>query len=35
VQGLQLMDVTPTVLHALGLPVPADMQGKVVAYRKG
>jgi ATP sulfurylase len=35
VQGLQLMDVAPTVLHALGLPVPADMQGKVVAYRKG
>jgi predicted AlkP superfamily phosphohydrolase/phosphomutase len=28
--GLQLMDVAPTVLHHLGTPVPADMEGKVV-----
>jgi len=35
VAGLQLMDVAPTVLHLFGLPIPADMQGSRVAYRKG
>jgi ATP sulfurylase len=35
VDGLQLMDVAPTVLDAMGLPVPADMQGKRIIYRKG
>ena len=35
VDGMQLMDVAPTVLDAMGLPVPADMQGKRIAYRKG
>lgn len=27
---ISIMDVTPTVLHALGLPVPTDMDGKVI-----
>jgi ATP sulfurylase len=35
VEGLQLMDVAPTVLDLFGLPVPADMQGSRVADRKG
>ncbi len=26
--GLQLMDVAPTILRQLDVPVPADMQGK-------
>lgn len=30
VEGLQLMDVAPTVLDLMGVPIPADMQGKVV-----
>jgi len=25
------MDITPTVLHALGVPVPSDMDGRVLA----
>jgi len=29
-EGLQLMDVAPTVLDIMGVPVPPDMQGKVV-----
>ncbi|MBI5095273.1 MAG: alkaline phosphatase family protein [Candidatus Hydrogenedentes bacterium] len=29
-QGLQLMDVAPTILDVLGVDVPADMQGKVI-----
>ena len=28
--GLQLMDVAPTILDLFGVPVPEDMQGKVV-----
>jgi predicted AlkP superfamily phosphohydrolase/phosphomutase len=28
--GLQLMDVAPTILDLYGLPVPADMQGRVI-----
>jgi predicted AlkP superfamily phosphohydrolase/phosphomutase len=28
--GMQLMDVTPTVLSLFGLPVPADLQGRVI-----
>jgi predicted AlkP superfamily phosphohydrolase/phosphomutase len=35
VDGLRIMDVAPTVLDAMGLPIPADMQGKRVTYRKG
>jgi predicted AlkP superfamily phosphohydrolase/phosphomutase len=27
--GLQLMDMAPTILEQLGVPIPADMQGKV------
>src|SRR6266487_2308082 len=27
--GLQLMDIAPTILEQFGIPVPADMQGKV------
>jgi len=30
VDGLHVMDVAPTVLDLFGLPVPADMQGKVI-----
>jgi bisphosphoglycerate-independent phosphoglycerate mutase (AlkP superfamily) len=26
--GLQLMDMAPTILKQLDVPVPADMQGK-------
>ena len=28
--GLQLMDIAPTILSLLEQPVPADMQGKVI-----
>jgi predicted AlkP superfamily phosphohydrolase/phosphomutase len=31
VTGRQLMDVAPTILAAFGLPVPADMCGRVIA----
>ncbi len=27
----QIMDVAPTVLNYMGEPIPADMQGKVIA----
>ena len=27
--GLQLMDMAPTILEQLGVPIPADMQGKL------
>ena len=30
VEGMQLMDVTPTVLRLFGLDVPADLQGHVI-----
>jgi predicted AlkP superfamily phosphohydrolase/phosphomutase len=30
VEGMQLMDVTPTVLRLFGLDVPADLQGRVI-----
>lgn len=30
VQGAEILDISPTVLHVLGLPVPADMDGKVL-----
>lgn len=29
--GLQLMDVAPTILQLMGLPVPSEMQGKAIA----
>jgi predicted AlkP superfamily phosphohydrolase/phosphomutase len=29
-EGLHLMDVAPTILDIMGLPVPPDMQGKVI-----
>ena len=31
VEGMQLMDVTPTVLRLFGLDVPADLQGKAIS----
>lgn len=31
IEGMQLMDVTPTVLRLFGLDVPADVQGRVIA----
>jgi len=30
VVGRQLMDIAPTVLHAFGMPAPADMRGTVI-----
>jgi predicted AlkP superfamily phosphohydrolase/phosphomutase len=30
VEGLHVMDMAPTILSLFGLPVPADMQGKVI-----
>jgi predicted AlkP superfamily phosphohydrolase/phosphomutase len=30
-QGASLLDVTPTILHLQGLPVPADMDGRVLS----
>lgn len=30
-EGLQLMDIAPTILHLMGQAVPADMQGKVIS----
>lgn len=30
-EGLQLMDIAPTILQQMGLPVPAEMQGKVIS----
>ncbi len=30
ITSLHLMDCAPTILHLLGLPVPRDMQGKVI-----
>ncbi|MGB3903981.1 MAG: alkaline phosphatase family protein [Anaerolineae bacterium] len=35
VDGLQVMDVGPTLLDLFGLPIPEDMQGKTIAYRRG
>ena len=32
VEGLQLMDVAPTVLDLMEVPVPVDMQGKIVSW---
>ncbi len=29
--GLELMDIAPTILDILGLPVPGDMQGRLIA----
>ena len=29
-EGLNIIDIAPTVLHLFGLPVPADMEGKVI-----
>jgi predicted AlkP superfamily phosphohydrolase/phosphomutase len=29
-QGHQLMDIAPTILDCMGLPVPSDMQGKLI-----
>lgn len=33
VEGLSLLDVAPTVLDLMGVPVPADMQGRSLAPR--
>jgi arylsulfatase A-like enzyme len=30
VHGAQLMDVAPTILAHLGVPVPGDLQGKII-----
>jgi predicted AlkP superfamily phosphohydrolase/phosphomutase len=34
IEGLQIMDVAPTVLDLLGQPIPDDMQGKAIVHRK-
>jgi len=31
VEGASIQDIAPTVLHTMGLPVPTDMDGKVLA----
>ena len=31
IEGAAIQDVAPTVLHTMGLPVPADMDGRVLA----
>jgi predicted AlkP superfamily phosphohydrolase/phosphomutase len=33
IEGLQIMDVAPTVLDLLGQPIPGDMQGKAIVNR--
>jgi predicted AlkP superfamily phosphohydrolase/phosphomutase len=33
ITGVHVMDIAPTVLDLLGLPIPADMQGKVIPRR--
>lgn len=30
VEGLELMDVAPTILHQFGVPIPTDMLGRVI-----
>lgn len=37
INGVQIIDIAPTVLHLLGLPVPGDMDGRVVMeiFREG
>ena len=37
IDGVQIIDIAPTVLHLLGLPVPGDMDGRVVMeiFREG
>jgi predicted AlkP superfamily phosphohydrolase/phosphomutase len=30
-EGLQLMDMVPTILRIMGLPVPADMEGRLIS----
>lgn len=30
IEGAQLLDMTPTILHAMGLPVPNEMDGRVL-----
>ncbi|MFO7740925.1 MAG: alkaline phosphatase family protein [Anaerolineae bacterium] len=32
VDGLQLMDVTPTILNVMGVQIPSDMQGKNIEH---
>jgi predicted AlkP superfamily phosphohydrolase/phosphomutase len=34
-EGLELMDVAPTVLDLLNVPVPPDMQGRIIPRMKG
>jgi bisphosphoglycerate-independent phosphoglycerate mutase (AlkP superfamily) len=31
-EGLNLLDVAPTVLNLMGTEVPGDMEGKVIEY---
>jgi predicted AlkP superfamily phosphohydrolase/phosphomutase len=35
VDGLQLMDIAPTVLDIMDVPVPPDMQGKIIQVDRG
>jgi arylsulfatase A-like enzyme len=33
-KGISLLDVAPTVLSLLGVPIPTDMEGKALLLRK-
>jgi bisphosphoglycerate-independent phosphoglycerate mutase (AlkP superfamily) len=30
-EGLEIRDMAPTILNLFGLPIPADMEGKVIS----
>ncbi len=32
--GADLLDIAPTVLHLMSVPIPADMEGKVLTKKK-
>ncbi|MFQ5821312.1 MAG: alkaline phosphatase family protein [Candidatus Heimdallarchaeota archaeon] len=34
VSGADLLDIAPTVFHLMGVPIPADMEGKVLTKKK-
>jgi len=30
IRGARIMDLAPTILHTMGIPVPSDMDGRVL-----